>query len=67
MQRPLGASMPAFWKAAGVSGDSVRLTPLLAALAHWPSRRALSAACRLASELLHAVSTATAGPRRSKA
>jgi hypothetical protein len=59
--------MPAFWNAAGVSGDSARLTPLLAAQPHWPSRMAFSAACSPASELLQAVSTLTAGPRRSKA
>ena len=52
---------------AGVSGDSVKLTPPTAADAHCPSASALAAVCAATRLLLQAVSTDTAGPRRPKA
>lgn len=57
---------PARVNIAGVSGDSVRLTPAASAAEAWPSLIALAAPWAAASEDEHAVSTDTAGPDKAK-
>ena len=58
--------MPAFWNAAGVSGEIMTLTPLLHAAVHCPNTRLLNAMCRLTSEEEQAVSTVSEGPFKPK-
>ncbi|KAA6426486.1 MAG: hypothetical protein FRX49_03596 [Trebouxia sp. A1-2] len=64
--RPSALSMPAFWNAAGVSGEIMTFTPLLQAALHWPSIKLLKAMCRLTKEEEQAVSTVSEGPLRAK-
>ena len=56
--------MPAFWKAAPVSGMSVVLTPPTSATRTPAAAMATSAEWTATSDDEHAVSTATDGPRR---